>query len=168
MDKITSNKNIALIEAFEKGYRISECGEYLNTLFSKLVKKVFIGGYPVFGIRIKDKKVNVMWHRLQAYQKYGEKLFEDGIVVRHFNSIKTDCSWSNIIIGTEKENAMDKPKDDRLSYSLNAVKHIRKYNATEVREFHKQNGNSAKKTMLEFNMTSTGSLHYVLKLAKHS
>ena len=163
-----SERNKALLEAFEKGYRVSECGKYLNTPFSKLTQNTFIQGYLIFGIRVNGKKVNVMWHRLQAYQKYREKLFELGMVVRHFDSNKLNCSKDNILIGTEKENSMDKPEEDRLSYSLNAVKHIRKYNATEVREFHKLNGNSAKKTMLKFNMSSKGSLYYVLKLAKHS
>ena len=168
MDKTRSDKNKALLEAFSKGYEVSECGEYLYTPFSKLTKKTFVQGYPTFAYRLGDKKINVMWHRLQAYQKYGEKLFEDGMVVRHFDSNKLNCSKNNILIGTESENSMDKPEEDRMKYSLNAVKSIRKYNATEVREFHKQNGNSARKTMLEFNMTSKGSLYYVLKLAKHS
>lgn len=59
-NRFMSERNKALLEAFEKGYRVSECGKYLNTPFSKLTQNTFIQGYPVFGIRVNGKKVNVM------------------------------------------------------------------------------------------------------------
>ena len=162
-----SSRNKALLKAFDLGYRVSRCGLYLDTVNNKLIRKNFINGYPVFGIRVGTNVVKVMWHRLQAYQKYGEDLFKEGFVVRHKNSIKTDCSWDNILIGTQKENNMDKPKEDRLMYSLNATDKWRKYNASEVKEFYNI-CKSYKKTMEKFNMSSKGTLHFILNNAKYS
>lgn len=41
-----------------------------------------------------------MIHRLQAYQKFGDKIYEDGIVVRYLNGDRYDNSYDNIGIGT--------------------------------------------------------------------
>jgi len=167
MNKELSEKNKAILEAFSRGYRVSKCGTYLNTPFSMLNMKNFTQGYPVFGYRINGKKLNVMWHRLQAYQKYGDKLFEKGILVRHKNHIKTDCSWDNILLGTQKENCQDNPAEKRLQYSLNATDKWRKYNATEVKEFY-NNCKSYKQTMEKFNISSKGTLYFILIKAKYS
>jgi hypothetical protein len=164
MNKELSDKNKALLEAFNKGYRVSECGEYLTTPFSKLTKKNFTHGYPVFGYRIDGKKLNVTWHRLQAYQKYGDMLFEKGILVRHTNHIITDCSWDHILIGTAKDNMEDNPREDVLKYALNATDKWRKYNASEVKEFY-STCKSYKQTMKKFNISSKGTLHFILNKA---
>ena len=62
---------------------------------------------------------------------------------------------------------MDKPKEDRLMYSLNATDKWRKYNASEVKEFYNI-CKSYKKTMEKFNMSSKGTLHFILNNAKYS
>ena len=53
------------------------------------------------------------------------------------------------------------PKEDRLKYALNATKHVRKYDKQEVRDYY----NSCKsyaKTMEKFNISSKGTLHFIL------
>ena len=51
---------------------------------------------------------------------------------------------------------MDTVRDFYINYSF------KKYNRNEVMAFHKKNGNSYKKTKAEFNISSSGTLHYVL------
>lgn len=63
-----------------------------------------------------------MVHQLQAYQKYGDLLFNDGIVVRHLNGVPTDNSWDNICIGTHSDNMLDKPKYVRERVALKATR----------------------------------------------
>lgn len=163
-----SKNNEALLRAFELGYRISECGKILNTPYNTLEQKALSNtGYPVFGIRLNGGQFILAWHRLQAYQKYGEELFKEGILVRHKNHIKTDCSLHNILIGTQKENINDNPAEKRLEYSINATNSWRKYNATEVKDFY-NTCKSYKQTMENFQISSKGTLHFILNNAKYS
>lgn len=160
--------NNALVKAFECGYRVSKCGLILETPL-KTIKLNFNqkSSYPTFYVIFLQKKSVITWHRLQAYQKYGEKMFEKGIVVRHKNSVKTDCSWDNILIGTVSENSMDRPEEERLLSAIRATKSSRKYDATEVKEFYNV-CKSYKQTMEKFNISSKGTLHFILNNAKHS
>jgi hypothetical protein len=162
-----SEGNLFLIEAYNRGFRISNCGKFIKTAKDKRPQVAFDNGYPIISVRIGKKSMKVPWHRLQAMQKYGEELFKSGIMVRHKNSIKTDCSVDNILIGTAADNSMDKPAEDRLKYALNATNYTRKYKASEVKEFYSQN-KSYKKTMDNFGIKSKGSLHFILNTAKHS
>ena len=52
-------------------------------------------------------------HRLQAYIKYRELLYQKDIMVRHLNGNKLDNSWDNIAIGTAYDNAQDIPLNQR-------------------------------------------------------
>ena len=101
-------------------------------------------------------------HRLQAYQKFGDKIYLKNIHVRHKNNISTDNSFENILIGTPSENAMDNPKEDRVKRANHATSFWRKYDKDIVKSFHKENGRSYKKTMSNFNITSKGTLNYIL------
>lgn len=159
--------NTALLQAYNNGVRISECGKKIITTKEEFEQRFFIGGYPAISVRVGDKTYKVYWHRLQAFQKYGQEVFEKGIVVRHKNSIKTDCSVDNILIGTMADNNMDKPIEDRLKYAINATSYVRKYKASEVKDFYDKN-KSYKKTMEEFGISSKGTLHFILNSAKHS
>jgi len=164
-----SKSNEALIEAYNRGYRVSECGNKLTTP-DQVIGQVRTNkdGYPVLSIRIKNgDSFPVLWHRLQAYQKYKEKLFEKGIEVRHKNNIKSDCSHDNILIGTHGENMGDNPPEKRLEYSLLATSKIRKHNASSVKEFYSKCKSYAK-TMEHFGISSKGTLHFILNEAKYS
>jgi hypothetical protein len=162
-----SESNLFLVEAYNRGFRVSDCGKFIKTARNKRPQVAFEKGYPIINVRIGKKTMKVPWHRIQAMQKYGEELFKEGIVVRHKNSIKTDCSTGNILIGTMADNNMDKPAEDRLKYALNAASYIRKYQASEVKEFYSQN-KSYKKTMEKFGISSKGTLHFILNNTKHS
>jgi hypothetical protein len=163
-----SKSNEALLQAYKLGYRISTCGVKLQTPFNLIELRILNNdGYPIFSTRVFGEPFPISWHRLQAYQKYGERIFEKNTVVRHKNNIKTDCSWDNILIGTQKENVNDNPAEKRLKYSLNATDKWRKYNATEVKDFYK-NCKSYKQTMENFEISSKGTLHFILNNAKYS
>lgn len=115
-----------------------------------------------FGVN--NRNGSVLVHRIQALQKFGDKIFKDGIVVRHLNGEKTDNSWDNIAIGTHKDNAMDIPKEQRLQRSLYATSFVRKHYANKVKKFHSID-KSYKKTMNEFSISSKGTLHFILNKA---
>jgi hypothetical protein len=58
--------------------------------------------------------INIAIHRLQAFQKYGDLLYEEGTVVRHLNGDPGSNAWDNIAIGTMSDNMFDIPKQIRI------------------------------------------------------
>ena len=102
-----SKSNLLIIEAFQKGYRV-ENGEIFNHLYQK-INFWLQDGYPT--ITISRHAVRV--HRLVAYQKFGNAIFEKEMQVRHLNGNKLDFSFQNIEIGTSKQNQLDKPIEKR-------------------------------------------------------
>jgi hypothetical protein len=148
---------------YKQGFRITENGNILNKKGQSISGYKNQDGYIRISSRYEGAIVNCFVHRLQAFQKYGELLFYKGVEVRHKNNDKSDNSYNNILIGTHKKNILDTPESIRIERALHASSFIRKYNKKEVREFHKNNGNSYKKTMAEFGMSSKGTLHYILK-----
>ena len=113
--------------AYDKGYRVTKDGQLIG-LSNKVVGCVNGRGYEHTGIKLNKKHINLETHRLQAYQKYGDKLYENGIVVRHLNGNSLDNSFNNIAIGTYRDNTMDIPKEIRIKSTYAAAKTSIKYN----------------------------------------
>jgi hypothetical protein len=163
MEKL-SKANQVLLKYYEKGYRVKN-----NILYNEKNEKVYIystsNGYLCCQKTLKTNVYGKLFlHRLVAYQKYGNKLFEKGIEVRHLDGDSLNNYEDNILIGTHSENMMDIPKKIRLNKALKASNTTRKYSnkiIKEIRNFHNE-CNSYKKTMMKFNITSKGSLYYIL------
>lgn len=128
------------IIAYSKGYRISKCGDIINKNGVKVVGYVK-RGYRQFGCKYKGKMFNVGVHRLQAYQKYQDRIFDEDVVVRHLNGNSLDNSFDNIEIGTARDNAMDIPSDRRLSRSIYAASFQRKVPDEIVKEIIEDRNN---------------------------
>ena len=148
------------VVAYKRGYRVTESGMCINPK-GEFIGSVSLKGYYTTMIRINKKKVNFSIHRLQAFQKYGYKLFMKGVEVRHLNGNSLDNSWENVAIGTHSDNIMDIPKQIRIKKALYATSYVRKYNKQEVRDFY-NSCKSYKQTMGRFKMNSKGTLHYIL------
>ena len=131
--------------AYERGYRVTKDGHLLNPKGIK-IGAISSTGYYHFGFKINKKHTNILTHRLQAYQKYGDKLFQDGIMVRHLNANPLDNSFNNIAIGTNRDNQMDIPKEIRIKRAISAGKTQIKYPkefVLKLREEHKEIKNCA-------------------------
>lgn len=148
-------------EVFRRGYRITESGELLSPKGEVLKGTKNTTGYKRMSYKSKGKQIFVDFHRLQAFQKYGNKLFEEGIEVRHLNGNRLDNSFKNIALGTHSDNMMDIPEQIRIDKALHATSFIRKYDKNEVRNYYKK-VKSYKKTMEHFNISSKGTLHFIL------
>lgn len=158
-------ENNIIIYAYNKGYRvltdgslINNEGKYLKTLFKNR-------NYNVTSIRYYGKLKILNVHRLQAYQKFNDKMFVKGVVVRHLNGNSLDNSWDNIGIGTGSENAMDIKEEIRISRATYASSFTKKHNHEEIVDFHKKE-NSYKLTMEKFNISSKGTLFFILNKFK--
>lgn len=119
-------------------------------------------GYPRVTIRLNNRKLKAVFiHRFVAYLKYGDSMFKKGIQVRHLDGNPMNFCYSNIAIGTARDNAMDKPKHVRQRAAEIATSHVRKYNKEEVRKFYSE-CRSYKETMEKFGMTTKSALWFVL------
>ena len=145
-------------------YTISKEGVLKNPQ-GKIVGSYNRQGYQKIQVTICGKARDVFTHRLQAFNKYGKELFKKGIQVRHLNDIKKDNSWDNIALGTAKDNLHDRGEEAIKAAQKKATEASKKYNdkkVLEIKKFHKENNNSQKTTMQKFNISSTGTLWYIL------
>ena len=154
-------KNIEKI-ASDRGYIVTVEGDALNRKGLKVGRLSSKKLYLEIGIKVANKVHNCSVHRLQAYQKYGDSLYMDGMVVRHLNDIKTDNSWANIVIGTQKDNMQDIPEQVRIQRARNASSSLIKHDSESIKKFFAANSNSYRATMEHFNISSKGTLHYIV------
>lgn len=147
---------------FDLGYRITDDGKILNPKNEIIKGHINEFGYIQISHKHHGKNLKVKAHRLQAYQKYGDKIYEDNMIVRHRNDIKTDNHWDNIAIGTQKDNMADIPEHIRLSLQLIRGINRRLYDYVNIKEYHLENQKSYKETMKRFNISSKGTLSYIL------
>lgn len=117
----------ATIAAFERGYRVTKGGKVKapnGNLRSCYVKATSASRYRhcTFNVRFGAEVIPVPFAKLLAYQKYGVKAFAPGMVIRHGNDRATDNRWSNITIGTRRQNALDIPKSKRVARARKAAR----------------------------------------------
>ena len=143
----------------KRGYKVSKEGLLFNPKNKQIGKGLNTYGYHKSSIRINSKVVPILVHRLQAFQKFGDKLFEKGIVTRHLDGNPRNNEWSNIAIGTHTDNMQDIPKETRVRTANYATSFVRKHDKLAIRNFHKE-GKTYKETMNKFNISSKGTLHF--------
>ena len=121
--------------AYERGYRVTKDGQFIG-LSNKVIGCINSAGYEHTGFNVNKKRINISTHRLQAYQKYGDKLYEDGIVVRHLNGNPLDNSWDNIAIGTYRDNYIDIPEKNKKKMVYDRIKYSKEF-VLKLREEYK-------------------------------
>ena len=148
------------IEVFNKGYRINKDGvvKHLNIIVVGSMQN----GYKQFGYRDSEHKTkHCKFHRLQAYQKFGDKIYEEGMVVRHLDGNPLNNTWDNIEIGTDYDNHMDIPSNVRMNLAIKATKAIIRWDYKVIRVMH-DSGMSYSQIMKETGITSKGTLSYII------
>lgn len=90
-------------------------------------------GYARFTVRDDTNRcLKVKVHRMQAFQQYGQAIYEPGIVVRHLDGNKFNNSGSNIAIGTYSDNSFDRPMEHRVAHARVATSYVRKLSDDDV------------------------------------
>jgi hypothetical protein len=109
-----SKNNEAVKAAWNKGYRVQPDGSVLSKLGKtrklKTQKQDRSGNllYYFFNVKLGCMSFPVAVHRLQAFQKFGEKIFEEGVIVRHLDGDGLNNTWDNIALGDNHDNHMDR------------------------------------------------------------
>lgn len=154
---------------FNLGYRVKNGVVYgicNGNIKSILIKNTYETFSVTFGSR-KDnsrKSVPVNVHRLVAYQKYGDMLFDEGMEVRHKDGNSLNNIDSNIIIGTHVENMMDILPEKRIESAINASTKVRKFSDKTMNEIrHKRLlGAKYKELMEEYGISSKGTMSHII------
>lgn len=109
-------KNKYILEANKKGYKANEDGDIISPRNKKLKlyynKNRLRHRYYSFSIRMGKKVCTVPVHRLVAFQKYGNEVFDKDLVVRHLDGNSLNNSYKNIALGTQSDNMYDRFKED--------------------------------------------------------
>jgi len=146
----------AVLLAYKRGYCVDKSGNLFNYIGFKMSPYKVVG-YDCFSVKDSDKRTNsVGVHRLQAYQKYGNKLFEEGIMVRHKDGNPLNNSWENILIGTHSQNMMDIPLKIRRQKSSHPI-----YNHKKIIKDRK-NGLTYKELMEKYSISSKGTISHII------
>ncbi len=156
---ITRNSN-------ERGYVVDENGIVTNNNGKSISLSKTKKGYLSFNIRL-EKGLNPtrsFVHKLQAFQKFGDIIFGEDMVVRHLNGVSTDNSYENIGIGTQSENMLDIPKEKRV---YTASKANLKYNHHDIIN-DRNNGFSFTELMVKYDISSKGTISYIIKKSLES
>ncbi len=162
-NKLKFSKNE--VYAYNKGYRVTKDGVFCG-LKNNIIINYNKAGYNRVCTKKDKKQISVFAHSLQAYQKYGDKIYESGILVRHLDGNSKNNHIDNIALGTNTDNMMDRPKIERKRQALKASLKTKKYNTDEVKKYYIENGFSYKETQKYFGISSSGTLHYILNKTK--
>lgn len=128
--------NKALVEAYRKGWRVTDDGVLLHPNGKKA--KTYIDRWDrersSTAISLPGVKgyQNVMVHRLAAYQWFGPIIFETGIQVRHLNNDSRDNARCNIAIGSQSENMMDIDPEERKKKAIHAASFLRSLSSSQA------------------------------------
>lgn len=120
-----TNSQLAIIDAYNKGYRLIDGVFYCGSVVKKVRKN--INGYLLFSYRYNSRSFSLLVSRLVAYEKFKLKMFEPGILVRHLDGKPLNNSSDNIAIGTYHDNQMDKSPEVRRRCIMIAHSHRGSY-----------------------------------------
>lgn len=158
-------------EAASVGYWVSAEGKLYSPAGPELNTKYNIR-YPNFHVGfggIQGHAIPI--HRFAAYCKFGPRIFQAGVAVRHLDGNSHNNSWANLAIGTYAENEADKPIDvraaarrktaEKMKGRPSLVAHLSDEQVIEARALHLA-GQTTKEIALRYGV-SRGVMHHLLK-----
>jgi len=111
-----------LLWAVGHGYTVDRSGAVFLPN-GKLCRQRLIDGYWTItaGPGNGNERGAVRVHKLIGYFKYGEAIFADGLVLRHRDNNARNNTWDNVVIGTQSQNMLDRPLEDRRLHAQRAA-----------------------------------------------
>lgn len=99
------------ILAVERGYSITPQGELINPRGKVVRGKIDGWGYRHTVLKRDGRSKTLRFHRLQAYTKFGEAIYTQGLETRHLDSNPANNAIDNIGLGTHQQNMDDVPRE---------------------------------------------------------
>jgi hypothetical protein len=100
-----------------------------------------LNGYMSFSIYDSSKNGGsypILVHLLAALQKFGEEALSPGVQVRHKNGNPTDNSQGNILIGSPRQNQLDRDHSDRIRCARLGARAKRKLSDVQVHQLRSE------------------------------
>jgi hypothetical protein len=91
-------------------------------------------GYPRFTVAIAGHRFPVRVHRLAAFQRYGEAALEPGVEVRHRDGVRANCRPDNLLLGTRRDNSLDRDPIARRRHGQHAQDGLRRLTQEQAEE----------------------------------
>lgn len=166
------SKNHEMIKlAYAKGYRVTFSGGVINAKGRE--RKLSKNGrdacpYWAFSLYVtREESFPIKVHQLQAFQKFGDAMFEPGIVVRHQNENNLDNAFDNILLGTISQNALDRQP---LARQEHAAKGNQKHSSELIEQIRADHvsGLGYKKLEKKYGMCRSTLSYYLSKKAKRT
>ena len=88
-------------------------------------------------------------------------MFAKGILVRHLDGNSLNNKASNLALGTNSDNMLDKSKEDRVAHAKHAASFLVKYPWDRIKADRKS-GMTYKELMSKYSIKSKGTLSYKL------
>lgn len=125
----------AIRKLAEQGWTVSRCGVVLRpdgTERSTVIKK---GkgrrpDYLCFNTKVDGISYPVPVHKFVAFLKFGPKSFN--WLVRHLDGDSLNNSWGNLDLGDGTDNAMDRPRSERIKHAMKAAAVLRKFSPETI------------------------------------
>ena len=144
--------------AVENGYTVTEDGVAMGptgplkgTIKNKRAKHTGHERVAYWHISIRmdaTGTIPVPIHRFVAFLKYGEVSMQAGTVTRHLDSDPHNNHWDNIAIGTQSDNMMDRPEEERIAHAKKAARARRRLEDRDVKRLLRLRAGGAKYTAL--------------------
>ncbi|NBW23729.1 MAG: hypothetical protein EBR82_88870, partial [Caulobacteraceae bacterium] len=160
--------------AYFKGYRVANNGSVISP-HGKIRKCTLStpsscgSSYFRFNVGIGNKKVYPIYvHRLIAYQKFGDRIFEEEIEVRHLDGNSTNNNISNIELGTKSDNEMDRKKN--IQSYISSILKRRKYPESLIESIKRdyKNGLGYRKLNKKYSIPISTLSYYLSNKSKRS
>jgi hypothetical protein len=115
---IRTKTHRAILEAYERGYRVTRDGRLLSPLGRQLrIARHGSEAYPRFSLNqtalTPSRVYGIPVHMFAGYCFFGRLAFTRGLQVRHLNADQLDVSWANLKMGSPSANERDKPVETR-------------------------------------------------------
>jgi hypothetical protein len=107
--------------AHDKGYRIKD-GKWYNPKGKEIGYINNDSPYKKFRVCQEGIRRHIGFHKLVAYQLYGEDAFKPNVVIRHLDDNSLNNEEDNIGLGTHLENIYDMSSEKRSRRSFDGRK----------------------------------------------
>lgn len=149
------------IKAFIKGYYVDNNGNVYGPSGCMIGITTNKRGYKYLTMKENGKSYYLSIHRFIALFKFGSRIYNEKLEIRHLDGNPSNNYFNNIEIGTHSDNMMDIPQQVRFNIGRNNPIKYQQDLVLKIRKYY-NNCKSYKKTMLEFNISSPGTLRYIL------
>ncbi len=109
-----NKQRLVMIEYFIRGNKITTSGKCIDQQGIEYKEFTMNSGYKY----IYFKYYQLFIHRIQAFEKYRDKLYITGYVVRHKDDDKLNNSFYNVLIGTRADNWSDWRQNNGIGKSV--------------------------------------------------